>query len=156
MTGISRAVLTFVAGLGLVAGVAWWSPAAFRQLGLDVWNFGSDLSVLSAARQRSDRIEAECRAARATHREVDALIAGVIEGRLTLAEASDRVRGLNLPAAAFWDLHASSEEERACRLVMHWVAAELRHRPERAAQVTARLESELEAHLARAGLATFI
>jgi hypothetical protein len=81
----------------------------------------------------------------------------VLAGRLSLPEAASQFLALrrevqasypNVPRLAD-DL---SEEEDTCREVIAWVRAELAGDPERAREVTVRLEAELDAHLRRGPL----
>ncbi|HJZ60370.1 MAG TPA: hypothetical protein VKE74_35830 [Gemmataceae bacterium] len=72
-------------------------------------------------------------------------VAGVIAGRLTLLEAAARFR-----AAGGGPVEADGEA--VCRSVIGWVHLALSERPERAEEVSARLESELQSYIGRARL----
>jgi len=76
-------------------------------------------------------------------------VAGVIAGRLSLLEAAAwfRAAGLGIDLGQV----PAAEAESLCRSVIGWVHLALSDRPERAEAVSARLECELQTHLARFG-----
>jgi hypothetical protein len=82
----------------------------------------------------------------------DAVAEEVIAGRMTLAEAADRFRVINAARPSHLPFHLDAfpgggDEERNCRHVIRFVDSSLMGRPDREA-VVARLESELQRHLA--------
>jgi hypothetical protein len=107
--------------------------------------------------KRNEKLNAELelyhRAAPARERVAEAVAAG----RLGLLEAARALRDLaSMPPDVFREgveraERGDSEGERFCRHAIRCVASTLEDRPEEAARVTARLEAELQAHLARHG-----
>jgi hypothetical protein len=71
-------------------------------------------------------------------------VAAVIAGRMTIVEAAARFRAAGCPAP-------NADGESAGRSVIGWVHLALCDRPERAEEVSARLEQELQAYLTRRG-----
>jgi hypothetical protein len=86
------------------------------------------------------------------------IIADLIEGRLTLLEATARFREAHLGSAgegAYGRLLAtagSEDGEHLVRAVIGWVHLALRDRPERAEALSEELEQQLQAHLATHGV----
>jgi hypothetical protein len=109
--------------------------------------------------KRADVLEAE-RQKVAAHLTAKIQVAtDLAAGRLTLVEATVRVRDLKDKPGYFWRSirqyeAGSSEEERLCRHVIGWTEAMLCNQPARAARVNARLKKELEEQLARHGKVT--
>jgi hypothetical protein len=73
----------------------------------------------------------------------------LLAGRLTLVEAAVRFRAIERELPVTWypprDVGGAGEDERLCREVMHRVESWfIAHKPAEAAQVTARLEAELQ------------
>jgi hypothetical protein len=90
-------------------------------------------------------------------REKDQVARAVIDGRLTLVEAAARFRAINASRPANLPVcldqyPGKTDEERVCREVIGYVETRLPEQPGTSAFL-ARLESELEAHLAAGGTA---
>ena len=88
-------------------------------------------------------------------REKDQVARAVIDGRLTLVEAVARFRAINASRPANLPVRldqypGKTDEERVCREVISYVETRLPDQPETSA-ILARLESELQAHLAADG-----
>jgi hypothetical protein len=77
-------------------------------------------------------------------REKQEAVAAVIAGQLTLLEAATRFRAAGCP-------RPDADGESACRSVIGWVHLALCDRPERAEEVSARLERELQKYLTHPG-----
>jgi hypothetical protein len=87
--------------------------------------------------------------------ERDQVVQAVIDGKITLVKAAARFRAINASRppglAVHLDLYAGqTDEERICRQVITYVESKLAGRPE-ASAILARLESELQDHLAADG-----
>jgi hypothetical protein len=119
---------------------------------------------LGAERGRQDELEAgrpqgdEYRRALARLETKQQIIADLIEGRLTLLEATARFRavqrGSGGGSGALCRLlaNAGSEDgEHLMRAVIGWVCLALSDRPERAEALSGELERELQNHLAQHG-----
>ena len=84
------------------------------------------------------------------------IVLQLLDGRLGLLEAASQFQRVNrllkgqgaslIPGGANPD-----DGERVCRMVIGWVQLALADRPERADVLTARLEQELQEHLAKQG-----
>jgi hypothetical protein len=84
--------------------------------------------------------------------EKDEIAQAIIDGRMTLVKAAARFRAINASRPPAWpdrlDLYpGQTDEERVCRQVIRYVESNLADRPD-ASAILARLESELQAHLA--------
>jgi hypothetical protein len=90
--------------------------------------------------------------------EKDRLAAALVDGRLTLLEAAARYQELNeAPPRLHWDRFrpadpATSDEQRHCQEVIHFVRAVLAARGDTQGALADRLEAEVREHLARGDL----
>lgn len=87
------------------------------------------------------------------------IVAQLLDGRLTLMQAAGRFQNVNrLLAGEGAGLHYAWQNadngERVCRMLIGWVSLALADRPEKAELLTARLEQELQEHLAKLGSVT--
>lgn len=83
-----------------------------------------------------------------------AIIDEVIEGRLPLWEAAPKFQAASLAASKCMESATGvpnplADSESLCRTIIGWVHLCLSDRPEQADRISARLESELTAHLNR-------
>jgi hypothetical protein len=85
------------------------------------------------------------------------IVLQLLDGRLTLLEAAAQFQRVNclLKGQGTGPNPAEpnpEDGERVCRMVIGWVQLALADRPERAEVLTARLEQELQEHLAKEGV----
>jgi hypothetical protein len=128
----------------------------FSLASLDVWNWPDAYRSLGRAEERAAALEGFQDRMRDRYRAKRALGAELAAGHLTLSEAVQRFRLLVSDPADFWRVlrtiePGSSDEERLWRHVMDWADIAVEHDPEHRAALLARLESELQRHLAQPG-----
>jgi hypothetical protein len=153
MTAGNRILGLLIVG-GLLVLVAPWLLACLAPLGLDVQGL-PDPERVYQENERSQRLDAQREPALRRIRDLDAIIPELIEGRLTLAEASRRLRAGQDDNPGFWAVvrqaePGTSEEERLYRHLVRLAGEELASQPERARSVRLRLEAELRALLGTA------
>jgi hypothetical protein len=143
-----------LAVLSLGYGALWvFRPAWVRTAGLDLWNMAdaeqdvADAERVGAEIQSVDRIvQVRCAAK-------EIIIRDLLAERLTLMEAAAEFRHLHIaapPAARSHQMFpARSEGERYCREVLQWVRSTTTDWPPTQGEpILARLEAELQAHMA--------
>jgi hypothetical protein len=108
---------------------------------------------LAKARERQRQLGADSLVERARRRQIDELIADMVEGRRSLIDGASRMHELYCDQPRIvWDrirmrFPDMSDDERFCRLLIGEVESFLRGEgPVRARSVVARLERELEEH----------
>lgn len=89
-------------------------------------------------------------------RQKTAIIHDLIEGRLSLIEATRQFQDVHCGSIAMLENSVGvpsgpTDPETMCRNLIGWAALELSDRPEQAEVVSHRLERELEQHMARHG-----
>lgn len=116
------------------------------------------VAVLRGAKQREEEANAVFQALRRHGDARRKVIAALIDGRVSLLEATAQFHQLNAtsprPVSLLgFGVQGDSHEERLCRQVIHYAEGALyRQWPERADPVIAALEAELAAHLACGGV----
>lgn len=142
----------------LYGGFCLACPQWTRALGLDVWNY----QELADEARREGRLRNELSATdeRIKHRlDLKAVVTDeVIEGRASLADATERFMALNradpdIVSHTRQMFPAPTEAEATARQVINFVHARLRHEPSRRDEVLCRLRAELSS-LAGAGVLT--
>jgi len=147
-----RYLTSLLALLGLsYAAIAVARPEWASKLGLDLWN----LPQLERDIENQQRVAANLAS---QQQAINGRAAGksrvtreLLDERLSLVQAAAWFRHLddNMPGTAPDYLPGKTEGERYCREVILWAQAESRDwSTDRAAEVTCRLETELEDHLA--------
>jgi hypothetical protein len=154
----SRAFLALGAVLAVLTGVLYLVPGAASRLGLDFWklpDLGVQLQRDEAYGTELDR-EAEEALRRVAAKEET--VRGVVEGRLTLGQAAARFRALDAGAPPSTRqvlaerFPAVPEDERCCREVIAWVAADEEKRPDGGPGLARRLAAELDDAVRHGGL----
>jgi hypothetical protein len=120
------------------------------------WLFDG-FSGWSRAMERQDRLMQEQQATLSRQARRKEVARGLIEGKMTLAEAAAVVEEIHREIRAFAPLGPRpypglSDEEACCRFAIDIARDELYGQPERAKAVVARLEKELRTHRQRGTL----
>ena len=139
----------------LAAGAGLSRPELAERLNVDFWNLPAYERELATCQDEEVRLDARCRALVTCMDSKEAAVGELRAGRITLFECAARFRDAS---AASEDsqkylrkIHPNlSADEAQCRMVIHWVGS-LAYRDPHAAAVAARLNAELEDHLARHG-----
>jgi hypothetical protein len=158
MTTLTRFFVCAVVASGLLAGAVSISPEWFAAANLDFWSLPALHASISESQIRQAELVIEAqRVGDRMQRKQDA-VAGLLAGRLSLLEVAARFRNANEPypesmTAMRNIIPGRTDEERLCRQVIGWAgAAALNHNaPSEAEKLIARLEAELEEHIAKHG-----
>ena len=146
-TGVASVatLAAFTMAFGLVHAIApQWSHAA----GLDVWNFASEADECQSERVRHEQLvelqEIMSRQAAAS----GPVVAHLVDGRITLAEATDEMEAITRDRPGFTDLmkfvypSGPTHRARIARYTIGKVRTLLVNNPSRLAEVSSRLETE--------------
>jgi hypothetical protein len=140
--------------LGLGYGALWVAgPAWVRSAGLDFWNLAEAERDAADAEQVGAEIESVDRIVQSRCAAKEIIIRDLLAERLTLMEAAAEFRRLHIAAPPAARSHqmvpARSEGERYCREVLQWVRSTMQDWPPTQLEpILARLEAELQAHMA--------
>ena len=157
MTGLVRSTVGLGLVIALTAGVVHTLPAWLAgpgPKGESAWELGARLVYEDRREELLSQVRASVLNRLARRQEI---ARDVIAGRLSLLEAAVGFRRLNEQCPDFAAAYrrgypGATAEESLCRQVIYWVFNELEPKaPDRAREVTSRLEAELESHLSRDG-----
>ena len=143
----------FLSLLGLLlAVIRQGAPDSFAAVLSNLVNLAEAQANLAREDERSEKLAHDHQRLVARMAAKNRVAADLAAGRLTLPEAAARFRDLPPPPVAFHDGPTSaSPEETWCRNAIEWTEVVLAEDPARAAEVTARLEKELQDILRRDG-----
>jgi len=154
---IRRAVLLLA--LTVLGGVALavFRPAWASALGLDLWNLPQLERRLADQERRKEELQTKARVLNVRIAAKEEVIYELLDEQLTLLEAAASFRKLDADSEVYAGRSSDSfrgktEGERSCRQVLQWVRVQTQDwEPDQAEKLVARLEAELEAHLASHG-----
>jgi len=146
MATLCRIVIRLAAPVLLVglAGVLFWvATPLFPSVALrnaDSWEW---------AEERGRRLDQKLQASYDRMRLKEEIVQGLIDHRLTLAEAARQVRGLHEANDGFWfalrlSVKGISDDERLCRWLVEGVVLALHEHPDLAKEASGQLESQIE------------
>jgi hypothetical protein len=135
-----------------LSAVTCLAPEGLAALDLNPWRWPAAWGELGREQQRERDLAVQARGDWERRQAKMALVRDVAAGRLSLREAVPRMRDVVRDAPAYEETMARrmpgcTETERLGRDVLDWVALCLENDPGRQAEVTARLERELQAYL---------
>ncbi len=144
-----RFTFCFAVIMSSFVGVSWAYPQWARDLGIDFWRLPELSCAIHQEEERLQHLKAEHAHVVERSKAKVAILEQLIEGKIDLKTAAEKIyvwcddwfltKGLpNMP------VKGTTQKERFCRVVVHWVEMLLRHRrissPE---QVLSRLEAQL-------------
>jgi hypothetical protein len=132
----------------LVAAACCARPEWMARMDLDVWELPGLLSRVEQERQREASLNLDAANLQDLIQRKEEVLTELLAGRLTLAQATARFRGLVSSSEGFWCYvrlahPALPEAESVGRYLIDWAGQRLAERPERT-RVLARLRAELE------------
>jgi hypothetical protein len=154
---IRRAVTVLALTVLGAAALAVFRPAWATAVGLDLWNLPQLERRLAEQERRKEDLQTKSRVLNARIAAKEEVIYELLEERLTLLDAAGSFRRLDAEtevlAGRGSDMFpGKTEGERSCRQVIQWVRVQTQEwEPDRAEKFLARLEAELDAHLASHG-----
>jgi hypothetical protein len=136
------------AGLLITGGCAL-SPDLFVDLGLDWWNWPKELREADAESERANELAGRRQTLDSQKQRKDQICRALIDGRLTLAEATRQFMELPGTTEAMWQgirshFAGATPEESMSRRVILWACGLLGQEPERAEALRRRLLAELQ------------
>jgi hypothetical protein len=147
-----------VLGAACVLGVCarFDAPSVVTELLADVWAMPGVRRQLDRDRARWEVLHQKEQAAKRRIELKSALTRELIAGRTTLGEVAARFRDIDATHPASLEIIRANhpgrgDGERYCRTVIDHVASRLHQEPSLAAEVTARLEADLNDRLSRPG-----
>jgi hypothetical protein len=149
---LTRLTVTALVVVVLTGLLVFACPGLFAAVGVDVGDLPEVIESVYRERSRGEAIDLARSALTARIRGKEAVARELIDGTITVAQAGSRVRELcagddGFPQALAMSVRGADHNERVCRHIIGWVEAVLAEQPSRAAEVSARLNAELAAHL---------
>jgi len=140
----------------VVLGLGYWlSPVLVNDLARELWSLPEQAWTIGEERERERDLDARREVISRSIRTKGGIMAEVLDGRLSLAEAARRLRDQDLGQSGFHVkvFHsvrpASSDGERYCRYVISWARIILGNQPDQGRELLRRLEAELEEVITR-------
>ena len=154
MPWFMRSLCAFAVFALLLLLVTHARPEWLQCLGLNLGTASDDLRFLQREIERQDELDAYAVRLRQSLKAKEDLIANLVEGRIALPEAAKRFRDLSAGIPGVMDYvntfePGGSEDDRLCHYLTNCIRFMARDRPEKLRPVVARLEAELEQHLAQ-------
>jgi hypothetical protein len=135
----------------VVLGLGYWlSPLLVNDLARELWFLPEQAWTIGEERERERDLDALREVISQKTRAKERIMAEVIGGRLSLAEAAKCMRDHDLQQPGFCvkvfhsNRPGSSDEERYCRYVICWARIILENQPDQGRKLLRRLEAELE------------
>lgn len=144
-----RITVTITAMIALVAGVAFARPAWMKDMGIDFWSLPELETLIQQQNRLSTNLDEKRLQLQEIYDQKDLVVEKLIERKMTLAEATRRIREVSGPefleeSCEILELAHSTEEEGFQNLVLYWVEQRLLDNPGAYRQVRIRLEMEIQ------------
>lgn len=149
MSSLLRIILCLLVFLGLSLGLSYSQPQLLVFLGLDYWELAALEKKLALESQRGECLNLHLEKFNEVAGQKDEILQALIENRITLDQASRKLKDLTPPeylevVINNLNLQEKSPQESCYRVTLFWVEQKLIKNPFQSKVVLSRLEKEIK------------